>query len=243
MNQPQLGKKIAELRKAKGLTQEELVALCNLNVRTLQRIESGEVTPRSYTIKIIFIALDYDFYDTRNDTTDSTDTPEAVTSPRLEQIYRYVLDLLNFKKNTMKKLMISSAIILCMAFVFSDFSKAQSSFDKSKLIGTWELCDASGKTIETGNVRYKIISSNSFVVVETDQKNHFYSGDFMGSYTIDNDTYVETISFTIPTLYKYKGIKSSFKIELKGDLMYTKGINNFYNEIWKKVDKLTEETK
>ena len=43
MNQPELGRKIVELRKAKGLTQEELVEICNLNVRTLQRIESGEV--------------------------------------------------------------------------------------------------------------------------------------------------------------------------------------------------------
>lgn len=57
MKQPQLGKKISELRKAKGLTQEELVEKCNLNVRTIQRIESGEVTPRSYTVKALFEAL------------------------------------------------------------------------------------------------------------------------------------------------------------------------------------------
>ena len=63
MNQPDLGKKIAELRKAKGLTQEELVEKCNLNVRTLQRIEAGEVSPRSYTIRVIFSALDYNIYD------------------------------------------------------------------------------------------------------------------------------------------------------------------------------------
>ncbi len=59
MKQPELGKKISELRKAKGLTQEELVEKCNLNVRTIQRIEAGEVTPRSYTIKALFEALDY----------------------------------------------------------------------------------------------------------------------------------------------------------------------------------------
>lgn len=61
MNQPRLGKKIVELRKAKGITQKELVDICNLNVRTIQRIESGEVTPRGYTIKLIFDALDYQF--------------------------------------------------------------------------------------------------------------------------------------------------------------------------------------
>mgnify|MGYP001036828830 CR=1 FL=1 len=60
MNQPELGKKITELRKGKGLTQEELVDRCNISVRTLQRIEAGEVTPRSYTIRTILAALDYD---------------------------------------------------------------------------------------------------------------------------------------------------------------------------------------
>lgn len=61
MKQPDLGKKISELRKAKGLTQEELVEKCNINVRTIQRIEAGEVTPRSYTVKSILSALDYDW--------------------------------------------------------------------------------------------------------------------------------------------------------------------------------------
>jgi transcriptional regulator with XRE-family HTH domain len=61
MKQPELGQKILELRKAKGLTQENLVELCSINVRTIQRIEAGEVTPRSYTIKAILEALGYDF--------------------------------------------------------------------------------------------------------------------------------------------------------------------------------------
>lgn len=60
MEQPELGKKILELRKANGLTQEELVARCNINVRTIQRIEAGEVTPRGHTIRSIFAALDID---------------------------------------------------------------------------------------------------------------------------------------------------------------------------------------
>ncbi|WP_350284508.1 helix-turn-helix transcriptional regulator [uncultured Croceitalea sp.] len=61
MQQPELGLKITELRKQKGLTQEELVDQCNINVRTLQRIESGDVSPRIYTIKTILSALDYDY--------------------------------------------------------------------------------------------------------------------------------------------------------------------------------------
>ena len=60
MKQPELGKVITDLRKEKGLTQEELVEKCNISVRTIQRIEAGEVTPRSYTIKTILAALDQD---------------------------------------------------------------------------------------------------------------------------------------------------------------------------------------
>jgi transcriptional regulator with XRE-family HTH domain len=68
MQQPELGKKILELRKQKGLTQEELVDLCNINVRTIQRIEAGEVTPRSYTIKSIFSVLGVDIEQLREPT-------------------------------------------------------------------------------------------------------------------------------------------------------------------------------
>ena len=61
IQQPELGKKIADYRKSKGLIQEELVEKCNLSVRTLQRIEAGEVTPRIYTVKLILEVLELDF--------------------------------------------------------------------------------------------------------------------------------------------------------------------------------------
>ena len=62
MNQPDLGKRILELRLAKGMTQGDLAEKCNLSLRTIQRIESAEVTPRSYTVKLIFSHLDCDAY-------------------------------------------------------------------------------------------------------------------------------------------------------------------------------------
>ena len=63
MKQPQLGLKILELRQQKGFTQEELVEQCNVNTRTIQRIEAGEVMPRVYTVKTILAALDRDLDD------------------------------------------------------------------------------------------------------------------------------------------------------------------------------------
>ncbi len=61
MKQPEIGRKISHLRKEKNLSQEELTDRCNVSVRTIQRIESGDVTPRSSTIRILLAALDYQY--------------------------------------------------------------------------------------------------------------------------------------------------------------------------------------
>jgi transcriptional regulator with XRE-family HTH domain len=127
MKQPELGKRIAELRKAKGLTQEELVQKCNLSVRTLQRIESGEVTPRSYTIRIIFAALDYNIYDSSKRLPNRFNKTELIIKNRLGHLYKYVIDLFNLKTNTMKKLLILSLpfLTICTAFILSYSSSAK----------------------------------------------------------------------------------------------------------------------
>lgn len=103
MEQPDLGKKIAELRKAKGLTQDELVEKCKLSVRTLQRIESGEVKPRSYTIKLIFSALDYNIKDDiSNIKSNKLSEAKINISNKLEHFFNYVFDLFTSKANTMQ---------------------------------------------------------------------------------------------------------------------------------------------
>jgi transcriptional regulator with XRE-family HTH domain len=56
-----LNQKIALARNQKGLTQEELATMSNVTVRTIQRIESGNSVPRSFTLKLIASALDIPF--------------------------------------------------------------------------------------------------------------------------------------------------------------------------------------
>ena len=57
MDKTSIAKKIIHFRKLKGITQEGLAEITGLNVRTIQRIESGEVDPRLYTLKSIADAL------------------------------------------------------------------------------------------------------------------------------------------------------------------------------------------
>ena len=61
MRQPDLGKKVSDLRQQKALTQEQLAELCEVSTRTIQRIESGEVDPRSFTINRLNEVLEFDF--------------------------------------------------------------------------------------------------------------------------------------------------------------------------------------
>ena len=49
----EIGKKIKELRKKKGLSQEELAESSKVNLRTIQRIENNESEPRGKTLNLI----------------------------------------------------------------------------------------------------------------------------------------------------------------------------------------------
>lgn len=55
------GKLIKELRLKKGMTQDELADKTKISSRTIQRIENGEVVPRSHSLQLIARALEVDF--------------------------------------------------------------------------------------------------------------------------------------------------------------------------------------
>jgi transcriptional regulator with XRE-family HTH domain len=134
MKQPELGKKILELRLSKGFTQNELAEKCNLSIRTIQRIELGEVIPRSFTIKTIFSTLEFDFYNTK------TVSQNVKTSTFKDAI----LEIINLKKNTMKKLsFLSVLLILGLFFMTKSETHAQT-------INGWFKAGSKAKSYEIG---------------------------------------------------------------------------------------------
>ncbi|WP_318344362.1 helix-turn-helix domain-containing protein [Flagellimonas baculiformis] len=54
----EIGNKIRQIRKKKGLSQEELAEYAKVNLRTIQRIENNESEPRGRTLNLISGALD-----------------------------------------------------------------------------------------------------------------------------------------------------------------------------------------
>ena len=126
MKQPELGKKIIELRKAKGLTQEELVEKCNISVRTIQRIEAGEVTPRVYTIKTILGALDYDISTIK-------DTQNGFFSSVTGWIKKFLLLETDYTRvNNFLKAQVNSAWIFGLIYFILGFPEAAAEYFRYK---------------------------------------------------------------------------------------------------------------
>lgn len=111
MKQPELGRKVAEIRNSIGLTQDELSKKCNLSIRTIQRIESGLVHPRSYTLKIIGETLDFNFY-----FSEKKSKRLSFPKDRIYSLLRQVIQLFNLKTDTMKKLSILSVSFSVLGF-------------------------------------------------------------------------------------------------------------------------------
>ncbi len=61
MNSDFIGRQISDSRKKLGMTQAELADKCHLNIRTIQRIESGHTSPRFFTLNIINEVLGTNF--------------------------------------------------------------------------------------------------------------------------------------------------------------------------------------
>lgn len=92
-----LGQQIVTARKKKGLTQEQLADQAHITVRTIQRIESGESTPRSYTLKAIAGILDIPFatlITTEAEPVTKTDTPINAPAPFADENGKHFLQML-----------------------------------------------------------------------------------------------------------------------------------------------------
>ena len=63
MAQQSIGQRVCELRNQKGMTQKDLSETCNIDIRTIQRIEADEVAPRMSTLKLLAAALETELDD------------------------------------------------------------------------------------------------------------------------------------------------------------------------------------
>jgi transcriptional regulator with XRE-family HTH domain len=170
MKKPAFGTKLIEVRKAKGLTQEEVAEKCGITVRTIQRIESGVVEPRAFTIKIISKTLGFDFYHNQDCGFDGIKYPKIKL--KHQPIIGYVQDLFNLKTNAMKKISIlaSTALIIALSmFTFNSKIFAQAPVKKNS-ITIQKNADNSVKRIEVRFTNY--LTYDSLITIKNVLENY-----------------------------------------------------------------------
>lgn len=90
MLQNELGEKIRQIRKSKGLTQEQLAEQIGIDNKHLSRIEKGRHMPTYNIIKKLAQVLDFDIY--KIDDMPVTDIPQP------DKVYLKALNILNSAK-------------------------------------------------------------------------------------------------------------------------------------------------
>lgn len=88
---------VKEARLAKGYTQKELSDLTHISVRSIQRIENGDIVPRSYTLKTLSQFLNIPFEALQNPVaiqpSEKTQNLVKTTSPKWNTIQKIILSI------------------------------------------------------------------------------------------------------------------------------------------------------
>lgn len=239
MKQPEFGRKVRKLRTSQGLTQSELAGRCNLALRTVQRIENGETTPRNYTARIILEAL-------------GSDSKEFVKEGWIDSLLNNVKELFNLKHNTMKKVSVLTlfTVVLFAGIFFTQTSNAQRR--ATDLTGVWQqvVVDPENGEIKSYIPFFKIFNADStYVHMRAASGNSTSYFNAVGKWEqTSNDTFLEYVEPTPAFNLSKRTEEQKFKIERRPDgviLMHssfhTVGNANArtVSETWKKCDLIT----
>lgn len=209
MKKANFGKRLIEVRKAKGLTQEEVAKMCNVTVRTIQRIESGSVVPRAYTIKIISETLGFDFFKAPNAGYEAVNEVEDSNMKEYSIFLWYIKDLFNLKTNIMKKISILVIILIIAGFSLFTFvsdANAQSSVNND-----------SRRNYINNKDRIEVaftdqMTFDSLVFVKDDLKTRGIVLNFK-LIKFDENNKLEAINFEVDCNDGYKGSFSSERLD------------------------------
>ncbi len=234
MEQPELGRKVAEIRNAVGMTQDELSQKCSLSLRTIQRIESGLVNPRSYSLKLIGEKIGYDFYNSEKKSKKMSSLFKGINNLILQ-----IIQLFNLKTNTMTKLSILSAtFILTSLGIFmlstdSNAQKTESKYTSSNGRGIIYLFPKEVK-LQISNTRDTANYQIGEFLVQEYQRNLFLNRKYVGQANIgdtiilDNGKLIFEKSFGTVTSTNGNDIVYQFPKNLKvKNLSIQDGAENF----------------
>ncbi len=126
MDKGSIAQQLKSERLSKGLTQQELSVQTGISLRSIQRIENGEVYPRSFTLKVLTEKLALDFESLNLKKKQPTVTKAIIGEPPQ-------------KRNKPQKILLSIivAIVFCLltsAFIFQSPTFPESAFEMALLL-------------------------------------------------------------------------------------------------------------
>lgn len=142
-----------------------------------------------------------------------------------------------------KSLFIAPVLLLCASLFLQVESVSAYTITKRGLVGIWQLCDAEGNILKSGEFsEHKVITPTQFLVVAVNEAKDNVVVIYSGSYSMKRNDYKETIEKCIPGLEKDLKTNNVFKVEtIHADLIHIIGQNNKYDQYWMRVPSLTEQ--
>lgn len=198
MKNNDFGEKLIKARQVKGWTQMDLAEKSNISLRTIQRIESGQVDPRAYTLKQLSEIIGLDFSETLKNSGDSNSQIPQSNFRLSKLILWYITDLFNLKTNTMRKVTILTFICgaICIGlFSLTAESKAQDidNLDYSKFMKLGERGVTyflpKGKKIHISNVKDTADCVIMGDKIQQYKNKIFLNGEFIGK-AFQSDTLI-----------------------------------------------------
>ncbi len=115
-----IAKLIKEARLKKGYSQQQLASLTQLNLRSVQRIEKGQVWPRAYNLNLLVQQLDLD-----------TAYIGALRKPLVNDLTAQLPQQLKKKPLQPKKVIFSIALILLTILLAAAFLSQSAKFPET----------------------------------------------------------------------------------------------------------------
>jgi len=140
----------------------------------------------------------------------------------------------------MKKIIIQCVFAITLMTTIISCGVQKVNIQNNDLIGTWQICNSDGVVEENlyGNknqIRYKVISSDKFTLIDLNSKYKKVLNSFVGSYTVNKNVYTEHILYTNSNFNNLLGDTYSYTYKIENDVLTIDGIGNPYNETWKRV--------
>ncbi len=104
------------------------------------------------------------------------------------------------------------------------------------LLGAWVLVGQPGDASEPqADAQMKFWGLGHFAVTKRNAAADAIDYHHMGTYTLDGDQYVESVTYAIGETESLVGKSFKFRIEVDGDTYIQHGIDNPYSEQWKRL--------